>query len=40
MAFVVKVRTRSEGWGGKYSEILATIKLLFNPRVNIVFTIN
>ena len=28
----------SEGWGGKCSEILATIKLLYNPRVNIVFT--
>ena len=28
----------SEGWGGKCSEILATIKLLDNPRVNIVFT--
>ena len=26
----------SEGW--KCSEILATIKLLYNPRVNIVFT--
>ena len=25
----------SEGWGGKCSEILATIKLLDNPRVNI-----
>ena len=29
---------QSEGWGGKCSEILATIKLLYNPRVNIVFT--
>ena len=28
----------SEGWGGECSEILATIKLLYNPRVNIVFT--
>ena len=28
----------SEGWGGKCSEILATIKLLYNPRVNKVFT--
>ena len=28
----------SEGWGGKCSEILATIKLLYNPRSNIVFT--
>ena len=27
----------SEGWGGKCSEILATIKLLYNPRVNKVF---
>ena len=24
----------TEGWGGKCSEILATIKLLYNPRVN------
>ena len=30
----------SEGWGGKCSEILATITLLYNPRVNIVFTFN
>ena len=29
----------TEGWGGKCSEIFATIKLLYNPRVNIVFTI-
>ena len=28
----------SEGWGGKCSEISATIKLLCNPRVNKVFT--
>ena len=28
----------TEGWGGKCSEILATIKLLYNPRVNKVFT--
>ena len=28
----------SEGWGGKCSELLAAIKLLYNPRVNIVFT--
>ena len=28
----------SEGWGGECSEILATIKLLYSPRVNIVFT--
>ena len=30
----------SEVWGGKCSEIhvLATIKLLYNPKVNIVFT--
>ena len=28
----------SEGWGGKCWEILATVKLLYNPRVNIVFT--
>ena len=34
LAFVVKVRL----WGGKCSEILATIKLLYNPRVNKVFT--
>ena len=27
----------TEGWGGKCSEILATIKLLYNPRVNKVF---
>ena len=27
----------TEGWGGKCSEILATIKLLYNPRVNRVF---
>ena len=27
--------TKSESWGGKCSEILATIKLLYNPRVNI-----
>ena len=27
------------GWGGKCSEILATIKLLYNPRVNKVFTV-
>ena len=27
----------SKGWGGKCSEILATIKLLYNPRVNKVF---
>ena len=26
------------GLGGKCSEILATIKLLYNPRVNIVFS--
>ena len=30
----------TEGWGGKCSEILATIKLLYNPRVNKVFTIH
>ena len=35
LAFVVKVRV----WGGKCSEISATIKLLYNPRVNKVFTI-
>ena len=29
----------TEGWGGKCSEILATIKLLYNPRVNKVFSI-
>ena len=29
----------TEGWGEKCSEILATIKLLYNPRVNKVFTI-
>ena len=28
----------TEGWGGKCSEILATIKLLYSPRVNKVFT--
>ena len=28
----------AEGWGGKCSEILATIKLPYNPRVNKVFT--
>ena len=28
----------SEGWGWECSEILATIKLIYNPRVNIVFT--
>ena len=28
----------SEGWGGKCSEILATTELLYNPRVNKVFT--
>ena len=28
----------TEGWGGKCWEILATVKLLYNPRVNIVFT--
>ena len=28
----------TEGWGGKCSEILATIKLLYNPRVSKVFT--
>ena len=28
----------TEGWGGKCSEILATIKLNYNPRVNKVFT--
>ena len=28
----------SDGWGGKCSEILATIKLLYNPRIKIVFT--
>ena len=28
----------SEGWGGECSEILATIKLLYNPRVKKVFT--
>ena len=28
----------TKGWGGKCSEILATIKLLYNPRVNKVFT--
>ena len=28
----------TEGWGGKCSEILAMIKLLYNPRVNKVFT--
>ena len=28
----------TEGWGGKCTEILATIKLLYNPRVNKVFT--
>ena len=28
----------SEGWGGECSEILATIQLLYNPRVNIVYT--
>ena len=27
----------TEVWGGKCSEILATIKLLYNPRVNKVF---
>ena len=27
----------TEGWGEKCSEILATIKLLYNPRVNKVF---
>ena len=29
----------TEGWGGKGLEILATIKLLYNPRVNEVFTL-
>ena len=28
----------TEGWGGKCSEILATVELLYNPRVNKVFT--
>ena len=28
----------TEGWGGKCSEILATIKLLYNRRVNKGFT--
>ena len=28
----------TEGWSGKCSEILATIKLLYNPRVNKVLT--
>ena len=28
----------SEGWGGKFSEILATIKLLHNTRVNKVYS--
>ena len=27
----------TDGWGGKCSEILAMIKLLYNPRVNKVF---
>ena len=27
----------TEGWGGKCSEILATIKLLYNARLNKVF---
>ena len=30
----------AEGWGGKCSEILATIKLLYNPRVNKVFILH
>ena len=28
----------TEGWGGKYSDTFATIKLLKNPRANKVFT--
>ena len=30
----------TEGWGGKCSEILATIKLLYNPRVNNKYSIH
>ena len=35
---VVRPLVFTEGWGGKCSEILATIKLLYNPRVNKEFT--